>query len=622
MVLDSLRTHASSWLIKVVFAIIILVFIFWGIGSYDSSSNNVAKIDGTPISTAAFRHRLQMAEEQMKRSQGAQQPENYFDILQKAVFKSMVNEMIIDSTARKLSIMVSDDELRQAISSMPQFQDGDGTFSPDKYKDFVMGTRQSMGDFEAQIRREMLQTKMLEYVTAAVKVTESEARGYYDSLQEHRAVDYRVFDWGDEAVKMRASIDDAAGQAFYQANQVLFSSPPKARLEYVLVSPAELSAISNFTITGQQIEDYYNANSDEFKLKAGADITSILFPLPDKAGTEAIEPMQKRVEGIVDELNAGVFAADPEKALSKQHQAVVLPVGWQDFENMPQTVQEMLRALKPGQYSKPMATPYGVQVIKVNGFRDDKAIDLDEASPRISGILAERRASERMSSVLEETMDNLLGGIDLKTAAAEAGLEVRTTGLLNSEELSKELALTDPKDMRMIFDTPKGLPVEQPISTPDGYILAVVADAAPQTPLPYEQVADKAKALAAEEAAGNKARQQAIDFINAGRQAGGLTESPLFGRQGQEGLSTEMVSAAFEVNDVGTWLPEPYAVDRGFVVARLAKRVPPKEGDWQQEKEGWIFALENQEKNLFYNNFINALLSRAKVEVYHKPLLE
>ena len=61
--LDYIRSNAQSFGVKVAFAIIILVFMFWGVGSLTDggSSNVVAKVNGEPITAQQFEQAYQRA---------------------------------------------------------------------------------------------------------------------------------------------------------------------------------------------------------------------------------------------------------------------------------------------------------------------------------------------------------------------------------------------------------------------------------------------------------------------------------------------------------------------------------------------------------------------------------
>ena len=63
--LDYIRSNAQSFGVKVAFAIIILVFMFWGVGSLTDggSSNVVAKVNGEAITAQQFEQAYQRAAE-------------------------------------------------------------------------------------------------------------------------------------------------------------------------------------------------------------------------------------------------------------------------------------------------------------------------------------------------------------------------------------------------------------------------------------------------------------------------------------------------------------------------------------------------------------------------------
>ena len=54
--LDIIRRGAQSWAVKIVFGIIIVVFVFWGVGNMDRGSRgDLAEVNGEGISQEEFR---------------------------------------------------------------------------------------------------------------------------------------------------------------------------------------------------------------------------------------------------------------------------------------------------------------------------------------------------------------------------------------------------------------------------------------------------------------------------------------------------------------------------------------------------------------------------------------
>src|SRR5262249_42858222 len=127
-----MRRRARSSVIKVLFSIIVLVFIFWGVGGPVSGSRPdvVANVNGQVISYKDF-----------QRSYGnvnAAYREAYKDrltpeILQRLDLKGQTLDQLVDTKllegeAQRVGFSVDDNEIRQAIAAMPVFQT-DGKFN-------------------------------------------------------------------------------------------------------------------------------------------------------------------------------------------------------------------------------------------------------------------------------------------------------------------------------------------------------------------------------------------------------------------------------------------------------------------------------------------------------------
>ena len=68
--LDYIRSNAQSFGVKVAFGVIILVFVFWGVGSFNdrNSANVVAIVNGDPILVQQFEQAYRNAEESILRN--------------------------------------------------------------------------------------------------------------------------------------------------------------------------------------------------------------------------------------------------------------------------------------------------------------------------------------------------------------------------------------------------------------------------------------------------------------------------------------------------------------------------------------------------------------------------
>ena len=132
--LDSIHKKSRSWGVKIILAMIVVVFVFWGVGGLDSGSKNVlATVDGKPISAQDFMRRYQQEAERIR----VTNPGITTEMLDKMnfrqqVLRGMVVDALVDQELKRLEIGVSPAELKKAIVSMPQFMDDNGVFSSDR----------------------------------------------------------------------------------------------------------------------------------------------------------------------------------------------------------------------------------------------------------------------------------------------------------------------------------------------------------------------------------------------------------------------------------------------------------------------------------------------------------
>ena len=76
--LNLMRKKAGSWIIKIILFAIVVVFIFWGVGSYRSRrSTQVADINGTTIAYETYRQTYQRLLDQYRNIYGARLNEDH-----------------------------------------------------------------------------------------------------------------------------------------------------------------------------------------------------------------------------------------------------------------------------------------------------------------------------------------------------------------------------------------------------------------------------------------------------------------------------------------------------------------------------------------------------------------
>jgi len=164
--LNKLRNFSNTKLAGVLIAIIIVPFVFWGMGSVFSggNTNNVAKINDEAISTKDFQNhinRLGYDREAIKK----QIDNNILEQILFVLVKDKINEMEIDD----LKISISDLSLANIIKSNPEFLDDKNKFSRIKYEKYMLENRIAHVEYDAKIKKKVLQKKLFNYIGGGIK---------------------------------------------------------------------------------------------------------------------------------------------------------------------------------------------------------------------------------------------------------------------------------------------------------------------------------------------------------------------------------------------------------------------------------------------------------------------
>lgn len=176
--LDILRKHASSWIIKVVLGAIVISFIFFfGYSSMrrnmsgGKGSDAVATVNGRPISQAEYKFVLANNYESLKATFKDQQvPDFVKQMASSQTLRQLVTRELGLELADELSVVVPNAELADAIKASPYAQ-RDGTFDPVFYKDqFLPYFQQRFHlDYETFLRQDIT-LEMLERFFRSVDV--------------------------------------------------------------------------------------------------------------------------------------------------------------------------------------------------------------------------------------------------------------------------------------------------------------------------------------------------------------------------------------------------------------------------------------------------------------------
>jgi len=163
--LDKLRSFSKGKMATVLVAIIIIPFVFWGMGSVFSggNTNSVAKINNFNISTEDFVtyiNRSKIKTEIIK--------DNIDENILEDLLTQLVSNTLIDIEIKDQNIKFSDNTLAKRIKKNKSFQDENNNFSRIKYEKFLLENNISAAEFEIKLRKKELKNNFFSYISGGV----------------------------------------------------------------------------------------------------------------------------------------------------------------------------------------------------------------------------------------------------------------------------------------------------------------------------------------------------------------------------------------------------------------------------------------------------------------------
>ncbi len=152
--ISSFKNFAKTKFAGLLVFLMIIPFVFWGMGGMFSSgnTNTIAKINKTNISTQEFMDYLNDTGIPQKSIQ-----DNLDQNIIEELLSGLISTTLIELEVKDYNIMISENTLLKKIKNNKNFHDEKGNFQRTKYEKFLLENNQSAPAFELRLRGRELQ---------------------------------------------------------------------------------------------------------------------------------------------------------------------------------------------------------------------------------------------------------------------------------------------------------------------------------------------------------------------------------------------------------------------------------------------------------------------------------
>lgn len=625
MALAFLRRH-RRWFFVFLW-VVILAFVILYIPNLDPnttvSDSTVATVGGRPIRAVEFQKQyLRQRRQFLNLNQGVDESMLERMGLREQVLSSMVRDELEALEADRLGFIVDDKAVLKAITEDPQLQNQGQFVGTAVLTQLLLQQGMTVGDFEAEVRRQLKAQRLREAVTDGVTVTDAEISAEFRRRSELVHAEYVYFDLARYESAIQPTDDEI--KARFEANKDRFRLPERRVLSYLLVDPTELRA--KVLPTGTEIENYYRNNPAEFTTPAQVCGRHILVKVRQGTSGEGHDDAEARslIDGVMARLKKGDAFETVAKEKSEDSSASNGgSLGCFGRDQMVPEFSDAAFALAPGATSDVVKTQFGYHIIKVDTKLEGGTIPLDQARKRIEAQLQDSKSQELASQKAEAVAAGLKANQSLEQIATAQSLSVRKSEPIQPGKGAG--VLTSPVLVSRAFELKAKETAKDGFQAGAGAAFIRLEDILPpKTPelaeVKAEVRADLVKSLAREQARA-AARALAADAARTDLTKAAArvkaTRQETKGLVGRGQAFTEIPQGTL-VEDAVFGLPEKKVSDpidspRGVTIARLIEKKASDETAQVQQRDAVRESLLAAKKDRLFNSYLQTLVDRYPV---------
>jgi peptidyl-prolyl cis-trans isomerase D len=619
--LKILRKHSKHWVIGLVVGAIVVVFIFWGIGSRRAAQSDVlARVYGEPIPLASYYQYAALLEKKARFRRNL--TEEDYKTLRETAPDNLIRLTLLAEAAKRLGLTASDAEVQTAILRDPDFQQ-EGAFDPRLYDLFIGRGRNREADkvaYEKWLRQQILAAKALENIVSFAKVSEVELQDYFRLAREAVQVDYLVVN--PETFVARVKPTDAELKEYYQKHEAEFRVPERVKIRYLLVRSQDF--LKQAEVSPQETEEYLKEHSGELVRPLVIRAREIFLALPAKANAAAKQQLKEKAEELLKQARQGQDFAQLARTASQDETSRMQggDLGLVTRGKKGEAWDKVAFALAPGEVGLAQ-TDKGFHLIMLEDVQKTEPLPGAEAKARALEKIKEAKSRE-LARDEAKRLQSETATTSFPEVAKKSKLTIQETPLFTLTEPIPGLGAVRAFNQEAFSLKAQEVGLAE---VPQGFaVLQSTERQAAHLPS-FEEARDKVRQAVSRQESQKMAEKEAEQVLSRLRQgeplakvaaqaALPLKDSGYFTRlQGflQQPLAEPLTSAAFQLSDKHPYPDKPaFWQGKYYLMAFKNRRLPSPE-DFQKERENLESRILEDKRQVLLEAWFKQEWQRAQV---------
>ncbi len=483
--LESIRNATQGVVGKavmtVVMGLIIVSFVIWGVGDMlrGFSPSTVASVGGAKISAqdyrAAYDRAIQQYQRRLKRPFTNEEARQLG--LDRNVLQQLLSEAAVDDEARKLGLGISEEALRQVITSNPNFRDKSGAFDPARLEAALRDMDMNERGFVSELRKQELRQFIVNALATGITAPKAEVKAEADYQGQTRSADYFLLP-ASAAGEIPAPSEEAL-KAFYNDRKSSYRAPEYRAMTLLALEPETIANPADVTdADAQAAYEKIAGKNPQFGSPEKRDLQQILFPNDaDAAAAEAKLKAGASFDDLVKDRGLKVEDTD----IGETTKDAMLD---RDEANA-------VFALPQGGVSGVLKSQFGPVIVRVKGITPSTVKPYAEVANEVKKEVSASRAGDKIQALHDKIEDLRTSGKTILEAAKAVGLTGQTIGSVDAagkDPKGAPVKLPDEQELlRAVFASDVGLD-EAALNTKDGgYVWFEVTKIDPAHDLTFEE---------------------------------------------------------------------------------------------------------------------------------------
>ena len=483
MLLEKMKKGVGKVVITILAVLLIISFAVWGIGDMvtpGANHNQVAEVDGTSITQRQFQEQFQREMNRIRARVGnidAQQARNLG--LADSTLDGLISRRLLELQAADLGLLVSDEQIIEAIQREPAFRNALGRFDRSVFQVTLANNGLSEGMYVASLRQDTQQDYIGGAITSGAAAPPQLAETIFRYRTERRSA--RVIKINRGPMSSAPTPTNTELTTYLEKNSEQFRAPEYRQLSILHMNPEEVA--KELSPSEENIQREY-----EDRLSA--------LSVPEKRRLEQIlikdeEAAQKAYANLSEGRS---FEAVAKKSTGKVGDDVKL--GLVTASDLLPALATAAFALKKDNFTQPTKSPLGWHILRVTEIQPGREPKLAEVRKEIVSDLSNELALDDLVTRANRVEDALAGGSTIEDASQEAGISVKKFAPIDPGRKLRSGALAsglpkDPRFMETAFSLKKGATSDLIEMAEGGYFIVRVDDVIDAAKLPLDQVRAK-----------------------------------------------------------------------------------------------------------------------------------